>query len=57
MGRAIFAIPIYDQSHLIQNQWLVVTPQIKVRKNDWQTHLTLETHAHKESRRQGLNVQ
>lgn len=57
MGQAIFAVPICDQSHLIQNQWMVATLKIKVRKKDSQTHLTLEIHANTESRRQGPNVQ
>ena len=39
---------IGDQSHLIQNQWLVANSKIKVRKRDSHTHThpTLDTQAH-----------
>ena len=35
-----------DQSHLIQNQWLVETLKIKIRKWNSHTHPTVDTQSH-----------
>ena len=38
LGNLKWIRPIGNQSHLIQNQWLVATPKIKIRKMNPHTH-------------------